>query len=232
MIPYHKINSPWKRDPETKQFLRDQWARPEFALLKDCQWRADEKVDGTNIRITWSPELSNGPIFGGRTDKAQIPAELVRYLQNTFTQAAMMQAFPELENATVILFGEGYGAGIQKGGGSYVEGFQNKEWPQQFALFDVMIVGKDTKPIWLMRTAVEDIAATLGIAWVPVQHQSLTLLEAIHKIEHGEPQRSFMPGTSKEKIIEGFVLRPVIELQDRMGRRIITKIKYKDFKRG
>lgn len=233
MIEYHKIHSPYKRDPETKHktFLVGDWSRPEFGVLANAPWRADEKVDGTNIRITWSNELAT-PKFGGRTDRAQIPAKLIEYLHNTFTPASMTKAFPDLQDATVVLYGEGYGAGIQKGGGNYVARFQNTQYTQQFALFDVMIIPQSGRPIWLRRESVEEIAASLFIAYAPVYIPSISLMDAIAMIEHeGASMRSYMPGAQEGTVIEGFILRPTVELFDRMGRRIITKIKVKDFPR-
>ncbi len=55
MNEYHKIQSIYLRDPETKhkRFLIGQWTLPEFEYLADNEWSFTEKVDGTNIRIYW-----------------------------------------------------------------------------------------------------------------------------------------------------------------------------------
>jgi len=68
MSEYHKIESVYKRDPETKykNFLEGDFTRPEFEFLKDNKWVATEKVDGTNIRVYYDSDVT----FMGRTDKA------------------------------------------------------------------------------------------------------------------------------------------------------------------
>jgi len=229
MIEYHKIHSPWKRDARTKVFDRTSWARPEFETLAEIAWRAEEKVDGTNIRVLWGPPF-DAPRFGGRTNRAQLAAPLVEYLRHTFAGASLRQAFPDFEADSVILVGEGYGAGIQNGG-LYVERLEDKTFRQRFVLFDVLVVPERGHPIWLKRPSVEDIAAKLKIPAIPVIHDRIRLGDAIAEIEHGAIIRSRMPGASEERLIEGFVLKPECDLLDRMGRRVITKIKYRDFKR-
>ena len=76
MKEYHKIQTVFKRDPETKYktLVDGNWALPEFEYLKDNLWEFTEKVDGTNIRIQLDIE---GLYFRGKTDKAQIPPFLL-----------------------------------------------------------------------------------------------------------------------------------------------------------
>jgi hypothetical protein len=50
-----------------------------------------------------------------------------------------------------------------------------------------------------------------------------TLLEAIERVKEGFPS---MIGQAQA---EGMVLRPVVELTDRLGHRVITKVKHRDF---
>ncbi len=177
----------------------------EFEYLKDAQWEFTEKVDGTNIRIQWQP--TTGIVFNGKTDNAQIPATLYQRLNELFTSEKLSPIFP----FPVILYGEGFGARIQKGGGNY------KSDGVDFVLFDVYVNG-----IWLERKNVDDIADKLGIMKVPVRGRG-TLAEAIEMTQKG------VPSAWGDFIAEGFVCRPVVELFDRMGHRVITKIKHKDF---
>lgn len=44
MIPYHKIQSVFKRD-ERKKMLHGEWSRPEIEYLADNMWEFTEKVD-------------------------------------------------------------------------------------------------------------------------------------------------------------------------------------------
>lgn len=205
---YHKINSVFKRDPETnhRTFLMDEFADDAFAYLYHNFWVATEKVDGMNMRIYLPP--MGEPIIGGRTENAQIPSALYEHCREVGNRARAS----ELEGLT--LYGEGYGAGIQKGGDYRPD--------QGFILFDVMVT--DTG-LWLEQENVEDIARQLDIPIVPVAHPSITLRDAVHAFEKGRVTDSFLRKTGPE----GWVLRPTIELRNRRGQRVITKLKVKDF---
>ena len=53
MNQYHKIQTVFKRNPVTnfKTLLNNYFSLPEFEYLASNQWRFDEKIDGTNIRV-------------------------------------------------------------------------------------------------------------------------------------------------------------------------------------
>jgi len=71
MIKYHKIKTLWKRETERPcNMIVGEYALPEFELLKDIQWMATEKVDGTNVRVMWDGDKVR---FGGKTDNTQTP---------------------------------------------------------------------------------------------------------------------------------------------------------------
>ena len=71
---YQKINTIYKRDQDGRLIFGD-WSLPEFEFLKDCKFRAEEKIDGTNIHVRFNGVRVE---FGGRTTKANIP-----FLQRT-----------------------------------------------------------------------------------------------------------------------------------------------------
>lgn len=210
MIEYHKIQTVYLRDPMTKYktLLLGQYAEPEFCYLEENEWVFTEKVDGTNIRIMVS--MAGGPItFGGKTDNAQIPAFLVTRLQERFLSdggEALRGIFPD----GACLYGEGYGARIQKGGGNYRP-------DADFVLFDVKV-----GDWWLQRAAVENVAGKLNLDIVPVVELG-TLRDMVYMAREGFKSRwGDFPA-------EGIVARPATELKARNGHRIITKIKTRDF---
>lgn len=215
MTEYHKIDTVFKRNPATnhKTLLAGEWSRPEFGYLADNRWVFTEKVDGTNIRVQINdglgmPEDLRGISFGGKTDAAQIPALLVKRLEAKFLpqSEALLAAFP----VGACLYGEGYGAKIQKGGGNYRP-------DQDFVLFDVK-VGK----FWLQRRDIEDVAQKFGLEVVPIIG-----VETLHKmVERAESGFESQWGPF---VAEGIVARPEVELKSRNGERVITKIKHKDF---
>lgn len=211
MIEYHKIQSVFLRDPANrhKTFLLGQYSLPVFEYLAGNQWVWTEKIDGTNVRVRWD---GTDVEFGGRTNDAQMPVFLMQRLQQIFTPAALARVFPDIKDGVqVILFGEGYGAKIQKAGGLY------KPDGCDFILFDVMVNG-----LYLERHNVDDIAVQLQIESVPELGRG-TLLEAIERVKEDFPS---MIGKAQA---EGMVLRPVVELTDRLGHRVITKVKHRDF---
>ena len=213
MIPYPKIQTVFKRDPETKYrtLLEGEFSTPELAFLSGNEWEFTEKIDGTNIRIFWDSDLGTYRI-GGRTDNAQIPTFLFDKLLNIFA-GKFPVVFPD-NPKTVQLFGEGYGAKIQKGGGDYIPDGVG------FILFDVVVDG-----IWLKRDSVNDIASKFEIPHVPiVGYGNLWDMVATAKMGFN----SHIIATPR--LAEGVVARPRDTfLLDRFGKPVITKVKTRDF---
>ena len=207
MKEYHKIQTVYLRDPamKYKTLLEGQFANPEFEYLKNDIWVFTEKVDGTNIRVQWDGEQVS---FAGKTDRADIPGRLLEKLVELFCP----DIFLANELPPLCLYGEGYGARIQKDGDDYIPDAVN------FILFDVHIDG-----IWLERHNVEDIADKLMIKTVPIVGKG-TLLEGIAMVKGGYESKL------RKTPPEGIVMRPQIELLNRQGKRIIAKIKMKDFR--
>lgn len=213
MIQYHKIMNAFKRNPDNmKQVMNGVWTDPVFEYLSGAQWSFTEKVDGTNIRVMILPPINEDDIprilFNGKTDNANVPGDLLNRLNVMFLPQAdaLHEAFPE----GACLYGEGYGAGIQKVGGNYGK-------TKEFVLFDVKI-----GDFWLERNNVIDISVKFGLLAVPEVMRG-TLHEAIDMTAAGF--NSAWGGF----LAEGLIGKPLVELQTRYGSRIITKIKTCDF---
>lgn len=206
MKQYNKIQSIFKRD-ERGKFIDGEWSLPELGYLQNNEWEMTEKVDGTNIRVMFDGENIT---FGGKTDNAQIPSFLVTKLNNRFMTIEQRQKFKEKFAEGVCLYGEGYGAKIQKGGGNY-------RLDQDFVLFDVLI-GK----WWLQRENCEEVAKLFGLEIVPILGYG-TIHDAIKKCKDG------FNSTWGNFQAEGLVLRPKVRLYSRDGNQVITKVKYRDF---
>lgn len=211
MIPYIKIDTPFERDNDgTKKLIDCKFRNETVEYLKDNKWLCSEKIDGTNIGVVWDGHKVS---FQGRTERAQIPAPLVNKLNELFGGTVNEEMFEQkFGEMNVILFGEGYGPKIQKGGGLYRDNVS-------FILFDVYLPDQN---LWLKRDAVEDIAKGFGIDVVDIILTG-TLQEAIDFVKT-KPKSHI--GTAN---MEGLVCRPVVEMLDRMGKRVITKIKVCDF---
>lgn len=206
MNQYHKIYNIFKRDITTNKLIMWEYYSAEVEWLSTNEWVATEKVDGTNIRIIWDGKSIS---FGGKTDRAQLHKDLVSRLEELFSDKVALfdEKFGEKE---VCFYGEGYGAGIQKGG-KYQEA-------KDFVMFDVNING-----IWLNRGDVEGIAEAFGVKTVPVVATgTLTILVGL--VSKG------LKSQWGDFIAEGIVCRPKVEFLNKAGERIIIKIKDRDFR--
>lgn len=208
-MEYTKIPNIFKRETFGKnRLIIGDFSTEELELLKDIEWVWTEKVDGTNVRVIWDGYRVS---FAGRTDKASIPLHLLKRLEELFGGTDKEEVFEQtFGKKEVILFGEGFGEKIQKGGEKYGH--------VDFILFDVWC------GMWLKRVDVVNIAETFGVNFVPIVGRG-TLKEGVDFIKthpHSE---------LRDDELEGIVCRPAVELFDRRGERIIVKIKCRDFEK-
>lgn len=211
MTEYTKIETVFERDMEgTKKLIEGKFRNETVEFLKDNRWIGTEKIDGTNIGIVWDGHKVS---YQGRTERAQIPAHLMNKLIEMFggtvNEELFEQKFGEMQ---VILFGEGYGAKIQKCGGNYRSDVS-------FILFDVYLPEQN---LWLKRDAVEDIAKTFGIDVAPIVYEG----DIAGAVEFVKSKPKSTIGIAD---MEGIVCKPAVDMLDRMGRRLIVKIKVCDF---
>ena len=222
-MEYPKINSLWKREgwyfdekekkgpqkPNRQSFIIGDYALDEFGLIK--RWFVEEKIDGTNIRIIYK----DGKVsFGGRTNNAQMPCHLLKYLQNTFGEWNLSKVFPCKEDEpypSVIFFGEGYGPKIQNGG-KYAQDVG-------FILFDVLV-----GPWWLKRNDIEKISEELQIPCVP--KIGIMNEEEIVEYVKSRPNSHLNP---EYGCMEGVICRTEPILLCRNRERVIWKLKCKEF---
>lgn len=205
MRQYPKIESVFKRDEKTHKFIEGSFSLPEFEYLKDNLWLWTEKVDGTNVRVIWDGHEVR---FGGRTDNAQMPPVLLNKLSSMFPEDKFRVLYPD---SPMCLYGEGYGAKIQKGGGNYIPDGAD------FILFDILIGSW-----WLKDDALYEIAGKLGLQVVPKVGEG-TILEAVSAVKTG------VTSTFGNFAAEGLVLKTAVPLLSRNGERIVTKMKHRDF---
>lgn len=246
---YQKINTIFMRDAKNVIMPYESFTEPEFEYLRGLKWRAEEKVDGTNMRIevtkvpVWDGGIEGRMINGvefkvriaGKTDNAQIPKNLLKHMQEKYPNEKVLAALglkefipvEEWENEhnwltyeqipnIYTIYGEGYGEGIQSGGW-YIKG------GNEFIVFDVKV-----NDIYLKTDARDEIATKLGAPIVPFIGY-FTLDEAIAFVRKGF--RSWVAQNPDAKMAEGLVLRTDLGLRNRMGNRLIVKIKYEDFQK-
>lgn len=204
---YHKIPGPFKRSPDTNKVMPGVFTTPEIeALYTAPVWVFTEKIDGMNMRAMWD---GHEVTFGGRTDRAQIPGDLLERMQEIFTEEKFEQAFGD---KPVVVFGEGYGPKIQ-GGGYYGD-------QKDFIGFDVAVNGSYLAPYDARSAIVECFGAQV----VDALYEG-TLEEAVE--DYGDIVSG--PSYARGVPIEGFVGTTTPGLLDKRGNRIVTKVKGVDF---
>ena len=211
MVTYTKIETLFNRDMEgSKKLIEGDFRNEAVEYLKDNEWVFTEKIDGTNVGVVWD---GHKVTYQGRTETAQIPAHLMNKLIEMFGGTTNEELFEQkFGDMPVILFGEGYGPKIQKGG--------NYRSDISFILFDVYLPESN---LWLKRDAIEDIAKTFGIDAVPIVLTG-TLKDGVDFV------KTFPKSTMGIANMEGVVGKPKVDMLDRMGRRVIVKIKCCDFR--
>ena len=206
---YEKINTLYNRDKKGV-IITYEYSMPEF--LNTQLYHVEEKIDGMNIRVIITKDDIE---FRGRTDKAVLPNDLISYLNETFIDnpyTPIYEVFKLKDDDQVVLYGEGCGPKIQKNGDKYSD-------HQIFIIFDAMINGT-----WLDRNSVMDIAKKLGIKHAP--SIGIMTLDQIVEYVKSRPKSHF-----GDFVIEGIVARSNPLVLTRLGKRVIFKLKDRDFRR-
>ncbi len=226
-MEYPKIETLFNRKTEGRKkghVIEGEFRLKEFTMIDE--WYSTEKIHGTNTRVEINPGSLSRPRFKGRTANSQIPAVLVEYLQNTFHYDSVSRTFPDFVDATegqITLYGEGYGAKIQEGG--------NYRKDASFRLFDVFVADEE-HPMggwWLEPENVTDIADKLEISTAPVL--GIMQTDEIIEVVKSKPTSlvSFIDDGNEDYIMEGVVARTKPLLFTRRGRRLMWKLKARDF---
>lgn len=226
MISYPSIESVWQRSKETGRLLFNEPVRSR--VWEDVgAWYLTEKVDGTNIRIILGMDVNGNRTLDvrGRTDKAQLPGDLVENITAQFTRREMWDTFDITSDTprTITLYGEGYGPKIQKNGHLYRP-------DKGFILFDVR-QGNAERGFWWDMSEVAEVAADLDIPMVPVVGFLSSVYQAPRLWEEMAVYLPFSYVAQNAREAEGIVARPRHELQDAHGNRVMWKLTYRDLDR-
>lgn len=225
---YTKIDTAEARAEDgSKRIIEGTFRSKAVEWLRDLKWEAYEKADGTNASVHWNGyDLS----FHDRADRAQLPEEVLEMLRAKFDDGRTEQVFEQLfpvrrfigvdgsqiasdvvTEATI--YGEAIGPKIQKVGKLY--------GPEtRFLVFDIKVNGTylDHDSDFYRR-----IVEALCLEEVP-RLADMTIDEA----------KSFVKSKPRSHIcvnapMEGVVLQPKARLYEADGRRVIVKIKVKDY---
>jgi hypothetical protein len=165
-------------------------------LEKECY--ALEKIHGTSAHIHWKRgELI---FFSGGEKHANFVA--------LFNQEKLKETFQKhFQNNVVYIYGEAYGGKCQGMSATY-----GKEL--KFIVFDVK---KDD--VWLTVPKAEQIAHLLECEFVAYKKISATIQD-IDTERDCDSIQAVRNGMGPGKLREGIVLRPLVEQEDELGRRI------------
>jgi len=228
VISFPKIETLFKRGDDFKLLDPLVFKNPAHEIIG--RWMVTEKIDGMNIRVGmeyWPAGDGDDLIsIAGRSDKAQLHPDLTKWIQAHIMPGSFRDLFQETTppGTEMVLFGEGYGAGIQKGG-HYSE-------EKKFMLFDVALrFPEDTRVLWLPDDAVTSFASRLGIERAPILQVNADMPWIIQLVRGGFASLVSMEDHDAGPA-EGIVARPCVPLFDARGNRIIIKLKTKDFTGG
>lgn len=176
-------------------------------LFKECY--ALEKIHGTSAHILWEPDVGLKLFSGG---------EKQENFENLFDKTFLISSFLELDLPhSICVYGEAYGGKCQGMKKTYGEKLK-------FVAFDVNI-GYN----WLDVESAERFCNSLNIDFVPYR-KILTDIDSLNAARDAYSMQAKKNGIVEDKIQEGIVLRPLIELIKSNGSRVIAKYKRDEFR--
>jgi len=186
----------------------------DILLFRDCY--ATEKVHGTSAHLTFKREKGLEPagdrlhlsLFAGGI-KSEDFAKL-------FDAPALLAKFHAQDLDEMTVYGEAYGGKCQGMSKTYGKALA-------FIVFEVSIKGT-----WLNVMGAENVAKALGLEFVPYRfvHTDLASIDEQRDAPSIVAERR---GCGNDKMREGIVLRPPIEVIKSNGGRIIAKHKRPEF---
>lgn len=179
----------------------------EILMFKECY--AMEKIHGTSVHISWEPETKEIKYFSGGV-KHETFIKL-------FDQNALLALFTDELTKPTVFFGEAYGGKMQRMSHTY-----GKEL--KFIVFDVKIGNT-----WLSVPHADGLARSCDFEFVDYALIS-TDLETIDAYRDKPSIQAKRNGILEDKVREGIVLRPLIEVRKNNGARIIAKHKTVGFR--
>lgn len=228
---YGKTENLLARDEETHKLIPGQYRSRAFEQVG--HWLLTEKIDGTNIRVVFNRET--GYDVRGRTDAASLPPLFVEEALPGLSADRLLAAIDEIDPKGkaygMVVYGEGYGPGIQKGGGAYAK-------KKSLRVFDVLLLREDgSGDLWGRFEDVEVVANLTGLLTVPVISSWVNTESIISYVQSGplsivgaasDPD-GYLAGTAGTfPVMEGVVARTDPYLFTQWGGRVMFKLKGKD----
>ena len=211
---YKKFDSPFKKD---EHFINT----PELnQVLPKGKWIKTEKIDGTNIRIIFTKmdELGNRDILIGSRKlilNDQDKTSKIYYDCIKGVNLYKLKEYFKDIKSTIVIYAEGYGAGVQKGG------IYSKN--KNFRVFDIRIDEAYQDFVYVEKVCIDN---QLNIVPVIDEIEEITFGECISSLNRlNNTLMTDGEGGKPEGIVYKF--EPV--LLNKYKERLIFKVKFKDF---
>ena len=172
-----------------------------------------EKIHGSSAHVAFSSptfDVESGSLrfFSGGAKHDNFLA--------VFDHDELLAKFKALGHEKVIVYGEVYGGKMQAMSHTYGKDLC-------FIAFEVKV-----GDAWLDVPNAHDVATKLGLEFVPYERVPATV-EALDA-ERDRPSRvAVRRGIEEEKMSEGIVIRPIVEVRDARGERVLAKHKRPEF---
>lgn len=200
----------------------------DILIFKECY--ALEKVHGTSAQIdfvaAYSIELEQHALgrqinqhseslefFGGSVKPERFKQIVLEQSPDLLSKIKQLDPSPE----KITIYGEAYGGSIAKG----MSATYGKD--VRFIVFDVQIGDK-----FLAVPQAEEVTIRLGLEFVPYSKIPATI-EAIEAEKMAPSLVAVRHGMGIDKLREGVVLRPLIEVTKNNGDRVMCKHKHEKF---
>ena len=207
---YPKIPTIFKRDSfdNFRYVAVDLWSSSELKYLASLEWEWSELIEGVLIRLCWDGALLS---IRGKNLSTKAPAQIEK--QFIRAQATLKSKFLSFfgSEGHVSFFCIAFGSHLKQGG-KYGK-------TQQINVFDINIEDN-----WLQRDDIKSMCNKFDLNPIPIVGTG-SLNNMIGKVEKG------FNSYYGNFLAAGIVARPLVELKDHFNNRIITKLKYKDFRR-
>lgn len=212
---YSKLSSPFKKDE--KHINTEELSQ----YLPKGQWLKTEKIDGTNIRIIITKPDEKGErevLIGSRTlilNEADKGSKQFLHCIKEVNLFKLKEYFKEV-NSTIIIYGEGYGAGVQKGG------MYAKE--KNYRVFDIRIGEAYQDFEYVKKVCIDN---QLNLVPLMTEVSEITYKECVNSLKNFT-HTLINEGDGGQP--EGFVYKFDPVLLNKYGERLIFKVKHKDFR--